>query len=92
MLTREGLRSQEIIPDKNEFQLELKSTNRQSYYKGLIIPITNSSLLRVRVYGRKYIQNSFVYEINNLLNVRIYAYFCLTDFKITPAMSIKLKM
>ena len=84
--------SLEIIPNKNDFQQELKSSERNEYYKGMIFPISQNALFRFRTYGKRYIQSSLVYEVSNNTNIRFYCYLNITNKELTPAISIKIKI
>lgn len=76
-----------IILDKTE----LNAMQRANEYGGYIIPINQNNVLRVRIYSNRYIQTTLIH-IENKYNVRIYVYWRIRSLKLTPAISLRIKI
>jgi hypothetical protein len=87
MLTSEVFFAQTIKADP----AELKFIHTQKELKGLILKPYNGTFLRFKVYGRKYIQSTFIMQ-NKRISVRLYVYFNMFDKKLSPAVSLRVRI
>lgn len=60
----------------------------QLIYKGKIIKITKNNLIRVKTYGKEYLQTTYIHKYKKW-DIRFYGYLNLFEIKLTPAISLR---
>lgn len=73
------------IVEKNN----LKQIDMYAKYKGLCYSLNKRNLVRFKLYGREYVQFTYIRKIKRS-ELRFYTYFRIFDFRMTPALSLRL--